>query len=126
MRDLQARLGLPENILNQVLSQMEKVGLVSIQGDDYVSDPAHLVLDPILHRKIIERSLVSELGEFLSTIQSRYDDPDQLVFTGSLSIRTRNLTKLKQRLKRDLTQTIDEYFDPSGDCVVSLHGLLLK
>lgn len=125
--EVSARARLPETIVREALGGLAEVGLVAREGNDvFVSESAHVTLDPALHREIIERSLLADCASLPGTIRARYDDPEQFVFSGAIAIRPENLVKLKRRLKSEFTRAIDEYFDAEGEAVVSLHGLVLK
>jgi hypothetical protein len=125
-QEIAALVRLPDATVKDALAELVTAGLLSLEGDHYASDEAHVVLDPLLHRKIIESSILAECRNLPDTLRARYDDPQQLIFSGALMIRAENLEKLKHRLKSEFTKAIDQYFDAEGDVVVSFHGLVLK
>jgi hypothetical protein len=124
--EIAALVRLPEASVRETLAELAAAGLVTPEGDRYVSDEAHVVLEPTLHRRIVESSLLADCRDLTESLPKRYDDPEQMIFSGALMIRAENLEKLKRRLKSEFTKAIDQYFDAEGDAVVSFHGLVLK
>lgn len=120
LQDVILRSRLPEISARMGIDRLLKLGIATWQKDRIYPNESFIVLESLQKSMPFQRRYERSCHRAAKAAESHFDSPNKLFLTSAISIREVDLPRLKQELRKILTQFLETAETAEGDRVVEL------